>query len=178
MSGKLIGFYFKQVIGGLLTAEVLFPKYKEKVDAMRDDEWYEWDEYIEMVNELANKLQPVVVQNVGKQIVMQAKDLFVQQGFDSPDAILKDWNALFQANVKDAPARDAPRTTFYEPRQVVIEAGTAQPMPLIEGYLRGVVEMFGHYVASFRSEQIDSDQGPLFRFEMKWNRQTEPQPVL
>ena len=168
MPGKLSGFYFKTVVGELLTPEVLVPEYKRKIDAMRDKEWYDWDEYVNIVNVLAYMLDPAVVRDLGKGIVTRAKAWFVSQGFDSPDAILKDWHALFQANVKGAPERDGPHTTFYEPGHVVIEANTAQPRPLIEGYLRGVVDMFDGQVSRFDSQKSDGEQGPELRFEMWW----------
>jgi hypothetical protein len=169
MPGKLTGFYFKQVVGELLTPQVLIPEYKRKIDAMRDNEWYDWDEYVNIVNVLAYSLDPAVVCDLGKGIVTQAKELFISQGFDSPDVVLKDWYALFMANVKGAPERDGPHTTFYEPGHVVVEANTAQPQPLIEGYLRGVVDMFGCQVLRFKSEKMDSEQGPQLRFEIWWH---------
>ena len=130
---------------------------------MKDDEWYEWDDYCDMLQAIVKKLGPEVTKSIGKKIVMQSKEVFVSQGFDSPDTILKDYNALFAANVRGAPASDPPRTKSFSPGHVVIEAGKVQPKEVIQGYLDGIVKMYGNRVTSLTAE----DAGNVWRYELK-----------
>jgi hypothetical protein len=170
MAGKLSGFYFKQVINALMNPNITIRKHAKHIENMRDDEWYDWSEYVEIVSEIAQKLSPRVLENIGRDIVAQSKPLFEQQGFDSPDKILEDYYALFSANIKDAPEADEVRTVQYEPGHVIIEAGLAQPAPLVKGYLRGIVEMFDRDIQSFTCHEVKSKKGfHVNRIELTWN---------
>lgn len=73
MAGKLSGFYFKQVINALMNPNITLRKYAKHIENMQDNEWYDWDEYIEIVNEIAKKLSPRVLENIGRDIVAQSK---------------------------------------------------------------------------------------------------------
>ncbi|GAK59273.1 hypothetical protein U27_06250 [Candidatus Vecturithrix granuli] len=170
MAGKLSGFYFKQVVNALMNPNITLRKYAKHIENMRDDGWYDWDEYIEIVNEIAQKLSPRVLENIGRDLVTQSKPLFVQQGFDTPDKILEDYYALFSANIKGAPAKDEVHTVSYEAGHAIIEAGLAQPTALVKGYLRGIVEMFDQQIQSFTCEEVKNDKGfKVNRMELTWN---------
>lgn len=170
MAGKLSGFYFKQVINALMNPNITLRKYAQHIENMQDAEWYDWDEYIEIVNEIAKKLSTLVLENIGRDIVTQSKPLFEQQGFDSPDKILEDYYALFAANIKGAPVEDEVRTVQYEPGHVIIEAGLAQPAALVKGYLRGIVEMFDKEIQSFTCQEVKGSRGfNVNRMELTWN---------
>lgn len=170
MPGKLSGFYFKQVVNALLNPNMTLRKYAKHIENMRDDGWYDWDEYVEIVNEIAQKLSPKVLENVGRDVVTRAKPLFVQQGFDTPDKILENYYALFSTNIKGAPAQDEVRTVQYEAGHAIIEAGLVQPAALVKGYLRGIVEMFDRQIQSFTCQEVHSSKGfRVNRIELTWN---------
>jgi hypothetical protein len=168
MPGTLAGFYFKAVMSPMLTANVLFPEYKARVDRMVDDEWYSWDEYKRIVTTVANKLTYTSVCHIGMQIMASAKPLFVEQGFTSPDAFLKDWYVLVAANIKDVPEEDPPRTIEYTPGFAVIEASDAQPLALVEGYLRGAVKYYGGYLIELDAEEFERAGKTRYRWKVRW----------
>jgi hypothetical protein len=153
MSGELPGIYFKLVIGNLISAELLFPEYRDRIAAMAPDAMYPWDEYTKLARDVADKLPESTVVTIGKRIVRDSKASFAAQGFDSIDRILGDWKKLFSANIVGAPDEDFVSTQRFEPGKATLEAGLAQPAELVEGYLRGVVEMYGSRVKSFSIEE-------------------------
>ncbi len=164
LPGKLYGQFFKFVVNSLLSAEVIFPEYKEKVDQMDGNKWYSWDEYCEIVTAISNRLGDIVTKSVGTKIVTKSKESFQAQGYSSADSILKDYGKFFGAFVKDTPPRDPPRTIEYEEGHAIIEAGKIQPSSLIEGYLTGIIRMFGNNLKSMKAETV----GDVHRFEMAW----------
>ena len=168
MPGKLVGFYFKAVMAPMLTAKVLFPKYKARVDAMLDDQWYEWDEYKRMINAVADKLGHTTVCHIGMQVMASAKPLFTEQGFTTPDAFLKDWYVLVATNIKEVPEGDPPRTVAYSPGTAVIEASDAQPPALVEGYLRGAVKYYGGVLQELTTDEYLQDGALRFRWRVRW----------
>ena len=57
---------------------------------MKDDEWYSWDLYTQMLNDIANKLSPIVVKKVGKSVILAGKYIFIkEQGYDTLEKLLK-----------------------------------------------------------------------------------------
>lgn len=168
MAGKLAGFYFKAVIGSLIGASILYPEEKRRVEQMIDDEWYDWDEYVRMVSSMATKLKPSVVTHVGSQIVTKAKDIFVSQGFTSADQILERYENIFNANIKGAPPQDLVRTIRFAPGVATIEAGVAQSAPLVEGYLRGIVTMYGGFVESVETTTVQGPPWPANHITIRW----------
>jgi hypothetical protein len=161
MSGELPGIYFKLVIGNLLSAQILFPEYRSRIEAMAPDKMYPWDEYTKMARDIAEKLPESTVVMIGKRIVRESKASFAAQGFDSVERILGDWKKLFSANIIGAPDEDFVSTIRFEPGKATLKAGLAQPARLVEGYLRGVVEMYGRRVKSFSMES-----GPGRKFNL------------
>lgn len=169
MPSQLKGFYFKRVIGGLLGTEILFPALTKRLAEMSDDEWYDWEEFKGVLKEVAARLSPATMAAVGWRIITQAAPVFKQQGFDSPESILRDFLVLIHANVRDAPLDEVPRTVFFEPGHVVIEAGPAQPMALVKGELQAIVQIYGKVVLSLEANEIQGEKGPIYRFEMRWS---------
>jgi hypothetical protein len=154
MSGSLPGVYFKLVIGNLLSAQLMFPEYKQRIDSMEPQKAYPWDEYTKMMRDIAAKLPPTTIVLIGKKIVRESKGHFMSQGFGSAESILKDWGKLFSANIEGAPENDKVTTTEFAPGSVILKAGAAQPAKLVEGYMRGVVEMFGGQVSLFETKTL------------------------
>ena len=168
MPGQLPGMYFKLVIGNLLSAQLMFPEIKKRVEEMPADKLQPWDEYTGMMQKLAAAMPGATMVQVGKKIVRDSKAFFMSQGFDSADKILSDWGKLFTANIHGAPARDLVKTLSYEPKDAVLLGGLVQPAALVEGYMRGVVEMFGHRVTHFESAQVSHGGGEYNKLRIRW----------
>jgi hypothetical protein len=161
--------YFKLVIGNLLSAQLMFPELQKRVDEMKPEELHEWDEYTGMMQKLAAAMPAATIVQVGKKIVRDSKAYFMSQGFDSAEKILGDWGKLFAANITGAPARDMVKTISFEGKDAVLLAGVAQPAALVEGYMRGVVEMFGHRVSHFEATTINQGGVDYNKLRIRWS---------
>lgn len=166
--GQILGIHFKSAIGSMLTTRMLFPEVKQTVDAMDDNGWYPWDLYVDMTRKIAAELPAETVISVGKKNIVRAKQHFIAQGFDSTEKILKDWASIFNQNLRGTPREDLIRTVEFEPGRVTIEAGVAHVPQLVEGYMRGFVEIFGNVLTSFSSRPIKRDGKDYHRFDMTW----------
>lgn len=170
MPGRIPGSIFKIVIASLppATSAKLFPKKVECIAEMDGAAWYLWDDYTDLMQTIAAKLPPEVVVEIGKDIIRAAKPQFIRDGFTSPEGLLKDWAALFNAYIHGAPSRDLVRTETYAPGRVVIIGGVAQPSSLVEGYLRAVVEELGGTVTGLEVTQVILGGATYNRFVMTW----------
>lgn len=160
--------YFKLVIGNLLSAQLMFPDLQKRVEAMKPEQMHPWDEYTGMMQKLASSMPAATMVQVGKKIVRDSKSFFMSQGFDSTQKILSDWASLFAANISGAPAHDLVQTLSYEPGEAVLLAGIAQPAPLVEGYMRGVVEMFGHRITHFETTATTQGGASYNKLRVRW----------
>ena len=145
MPGRLPGLFFKLVVSNMLdnTNVVLFPQVRRRIAEMEPDALYPWDDFTDMMQTVAAKLPRETLVSIGKGIVGQSRDSYAKLGFMSLEQILRDWGAVFNSFIHGAPARDLVRAESFQPGRVSIVAGIAQPAALIEGYLRGVVEVYG-----------------------------------
>jgi len=169
VAGRIQGTYFKLVIGNLLSVRILFPEYKRRIDGMSPTGLYPWAEYTAMMQAIARELPTETMVQVGKKIVKDSKAYFASQGFDTAERILGDWAALMAANVLDLPPDDLVQTQAFSQGSVVIVAGAAQPAALVEGYMRGVAEMFGHRVTRFAARSVVRPSGASANeLQMSW----------
>lgn len=167
-SGQILGIHFKSAIGSMLMTQMLFPEVKQTVDAMDDHGWYPWDLYVDLTRKVAAELPVETVVAVGKKNIVKAKQHFIDQRFDSTEKILKDWASIYNQNLRDTPKEDLIRTIEFEPGRVVIEAGNAHVPQLVEGYMRGFVEIFGNVVTTFVARPTRRDGHGYHLFEMSW----------
>jgi hypothetical protein len=105
MPGKLRGIFFKGIVNSLLggSVNVLFPDIKAAIDKMHDDEWYDWDKFCSFSSQIAAKMTPSVIKSVGRKVVTGTKDIYLSQGFDTLEKLLKGYPEMFNANIKGAP---------------------------------------------------------------------------
>jgi hypothetical protein len=169
MPGTLAGGHFKSLINALLFAGVIAPEVRARIEAMRVDDQYPWDEFTGLAQDLAQKIPAGVLTTVGKKVCHGAVDTFRALGFDDAESILRDYRTFFEIIVVDAPARDAPETLMFEPGHVVITAGTTLPGPLLEGFFRGIVEAYGGRVETC-NVSVDPRGSRAVSFEMHYRK--------
>ncbi|HSI06870.1 MAG: hypothetical protein ACAI38_23265 [Myxococcota bacterium] len=145
MPGRLPGLFFKLVVSNMLenTSSVLFPQVRRRIAEMEPEALYPWDDFTDMMQTVAARLPRETLVSIGKRLVSEARESYAKLGFMNLEQILSDWGALFNSFIHGAPARDLVRTESFQPGRVAIVAGIAQPAALIEGYLRGVIEVYG-----------------------------------
>ncbi len=169
---QIQGIFFKNVIGGMLNSTELFPEYKAKVDAMDEEEWYDWDEFCAMTREIGAKLVPILMQKLGRSVVSGAKELFASQGLDSAEKILNNLNTLFMGSVRGAPNWQRFDTESYEEGKAVCITTVPQPISLVEGYLQGYIGMYGHLVTSLKTVEVSGKEHPTHQITITWQKGT------
>ncbi len=165
--GEILGIHFKSLVASFPTAAVREPEFRRKVDEMKPDGWYSWQLYIDMSYKLTSGIPHDAVVRVGKNNILRAKSVFVQQGFTAAEQILEDWGRVWNANLRGTLPSDLIVTHSYRPGAVVIAAGVAHVPGLIEGYMAGFVEAFAGRVTSCTRRASASDP-KLQLYSMQW----------
>lgn len=165
--GEILGIHFKSLVGSFPTAAVREPEYRRKVDAMKPDAWYSWQLYVEMSHKLSRGIPHDAIVRVGKNNILRAKAVFVQQGFNAAEQILEDWGRVWNANLRGTLPTDLIATRSYAPGSVTIEAGSAHVPGLIEGYMTGFVEAYGGRVISFSRKPMSTNPSRQL-YSMTW----------
>jgi hypothetical protein len=143
MPGTIPGRVFKRVISAVVESPnaSAVGHLVRRVAEMEPDARYSWDDYTDMMQTLAAKLPADALVDVGHRVIMQGQET-IRAGFTG-EQVMKDWGTLFNSSIHGAPARDLVRTESFESGRVSVVAGVAQPARIVEGYVRGVVDMFG-----------------------------------
>ena len=137
MPGKLIGAFFKSVVNAMLMADILVPEVKARVAAMKDDEWYPWDDYTEMVNSLASKLSPMTLRKCGINLMRASEAFYRSHGFEKMDHQMARFDEGFKASVVDAPPRTASRLSSSAPVSPSSASARSNPRPSSRGTSAG-----------------------------------------
>jgi len=166
--GEVLGSAFRFVISSLMGAELLLPTLRARVTAMRDDAWEPWPDYVAECRRVAALLADETVVQVGINVMSRARPLLEAQGFDTVEAAMTDWRAVFLANVRGLPKTELRRTLSVEPGKAVVSYPDALPAPLIEGFLRGCVAAYGRHVVGYTSKIESLDGSRRLRCEIAW----------
>ena len=150
MAGDIKGLFFKYLIGSMLedTAEYFFASTKQKIQGMTDDQWYSWDEFQQVAKEIGDKLGDVTTKGVGKRVIKQSKDVFIAQGYDSLEKLLRGYPEMFNANIQNVPVSQQVALLHYEQGKVEYNYPRGQPRALIEGYFTGFFLIYGTFFTS------------------------------
>jgi hypothetical protein len=167
--GEILGVHFKSLVASFPTAAVREPELRRKVEAMAADGWYSWQLYVDMSHKLTAGIPHDAIVRVGKNNILRAKSIFVQQGFTAAEQILEDWGRVWNANLRNTPPGDLIVTQAYSPGTVVIAAGEAHVPGLIEGYMSGFVEAYGGKVTSLTRKPSPSDATRMY-YTMSWEK--------
>jgi len=163
---KLQGVFLKSVIGSLLSGNLLFPDYKRRVEEMQDYEWYSWDLYTQMLQDISKKLAPIVVMKVGEKVILSGRDIFVKdQGFDTLEKLLKGYPDMFDKTIVGLPENEKIRLIKYEEGHVVMHYTTRQPKDFNEGVIRGFFKIYDKLLKKFSIQQISKD---YYEVEVWW----------
>lgn len=164
MAGQLLGAYFKAVIGSMLGASttLLFPQQRKRIDSMRDDAWYEWDEYVAMAAEFHAKLGDLTLGAIGQSSALKTLPLSQAAGFDTLEKVFGNFDALTREVVRALPPAESIRTVLFTRDQVVLESDTRLPPALLTGVFRGFLLGFGKVVTT---EQVER-RGSTVRFTL------------
>jgi hypothetical protein len=163
---KLKGVFLKTVICSLMKGNILFPEFKKMIDDMRDDEWYSWDLYTQMLQDLTKKLDSVTVTNIGIKLILSEPDIFVnKQGFDTIENLLKGYPDMFNQTIVGLPNYERIKLIKYEPGHVVMHYTVRQPKAFNEGIIKGFFKLYNKTIKSFKIEQVNKN---YYEVEVIW----------
>lgn len=178
MAGRVLGKHFIAVVAQLLDHSDADPGSiaREQAALARVDPESErpWTEFTATVSRVAESVRPRALVEIGERIVTAAKAEFERWGFDSAEKVLADWDAPFGASIIDAPEEQSVITIKYEPGHAFLRAGVVLPAALIEGYIRGVVAMFGAQLSDLACHRVAMDGRPFHLFELRWRASAVP----
>ncbi|HLT36854.1 MAG TPA: hypothetical protein VK034_11220 [Enhygromyxa sp.] len=181
MAGRVLGKHFIDVIDQLLADSDAGPEFvareRAALAAIEPDAERPWDEFTAAVSRVAATVRPRALIEIGERIVAAAKPEFERWGFDSAEKVLTDWDAPFGAAIIDAPEEQSVITIKYEPGHAFLRAGAVLPAELIEGYIRGVVAMFGASLSELACHRVTMDGRPFHLFELRWRGSPVPRVV-
>jgi hypothetical protein len=172
MAGLVLGRYFKLVVRPLLAAqsghEAQKSELQARMAAMEDEQEVAWDEFAAAVARASSGVHERDQAAIGERIIGASKGSFERWGFDSAESMLADLDAPFGALILDPPEHERLTTAKYEPGYALFRVGTAHPAALLEGYLRGIVELFGSTVHGLASHLVSMDGQRYHLLELRW----------
>ncbi|WP_164017433.1 hypothetical protein [Pyxidicoccus trucidator] len=164
MSGEIQGAWFKAILGSMTAASSRFPEHQVRINSMRDDTWYAWEDYVRMAGELQAALGDRAVEAIAQRSAMRMLPLARSVGFDSVEKVFGDFDALVRGMVRGLPATDSTRTVSFMPLTAELETTTRLPNSLLLGTFRGLLMGFGKIV----TEAKVTTRGGLRRFSLRW----------
>ncbi|MFP2911418.1 hypothetical protein ACLESD_41615 [Pyxidicoccus sp. 3LFB2] len=164
MSGEIQGAWFKAILGSMTAASSRFPAQQVRINSMRDDIWYAWEDYVRMTGEFQAALGDRAVEAIAQRSAMRMLPLARSLGFDSVEKVFGDFDALLRGMVKDLPPVDSTRTVAFMPLAAELETASRLPSSLLLGTFRGLLMGFGKIVTEAKVTTGDG----LRRFSVRW----------
>lgn len=164
----VLGRYFKLVVSPLLEAKSGSSGLKARIGAMSDEQEVAWEEFAEAVAQASQDVHEREQAAIGERIIWASKPSFERWGFDSAESMLGDLDAPFCALILDPPEHERLTTAKYEPGYALFRIGTAHPAALLEGYLRGIVEVWGSTVHGLARHVVSMDGQRYHLLELRW----------
>lgn len=166
-NGEVLGTHLQKVIQAMPASEVALGNYSALADDLDPNGWYDWNLFVTSTHAIAARLPSDTLIEIGKRLVHTAEELLVQQGFDSLDKVMSDWSAVFRANTRGVPDIDWIQTAAFERGHVVIEFSDAHVPEMVEGYMRGFVELFDNTVTAFQAS-LRSKSPRIYCYDMRY----------
>ncbi len=164
MTGEIQGAWFKAILGSMTAASSRFPEHQVRINSMRDDTWYAWEDYVRMTGELQVALGDRAVEAIAQRSAMRTLPLARSLGFDSVEKVFGDFDSLLRGMVRELPPSDSTRTVAFMPLAAELETGSRLPSALLVGTFRGLLMGFGKLVTDAKV----TSRGGLRRFSVRW----------
>ncbi|PRQ09916.1 hypothetical protein ENSA7_03310 [Enhygromyxa salina] len=169
----VVGRYYRQVLTELLHefsgSNPGKAALEARVSTLVDDGEYPWLAFTTDVARASEQIAHSSLVAAGRRIVGASKPEFERWGFDSAEAILTDLDAPFGATIIDPPEHERMMTAKYEPGYALLCVGAVHPAGLVEGYLRGIVEMYGGTVSDLVCHAVQMEGHAMHLIELRWS---------
>lgn len=181
MAGRVLGKHLIDVSGQLLAHSEADPtviaREQAAIAAVDPESERPWEEFTATLSRIAESVPAAALVEVGAQIVAANKAEFEGWGFDSAEKVLADWDAPFGASIIDAPEEQSVITLKYELGHAFLRAGVVLPAALIEGYVRGVITMFGAELVELGCHRVVMEGRPFHLLEVRWRSNPVPRMI-
>jgi hypothetical protein len=181
MAGRVLGKHYRELVDQLLVHSQAEPAFiagvQAELEAIDPDTERPWAEYTATLAKVADTVRRQALVTAGQAIVRRAKPEFEAWGFDTAEKVLADWDAPFGSMIIDAPEEQSVITLKYQVGQAYLRAGAVLPAPLIEGYIRGVLEVFGGELLELACHRVAMDGLRYHLFEVRWRANAVPRTL-
>lgn len=164
----VLGRYFKLVVTPLLHAGPGCSEVDARLDTIDDEQEVPWEEFATTLARAADRVGERELIEIGERIIRASKSAFERWGFDSAESMLTDLDAPFGAMILDPPEHERLTTAKYEPGYAVFRVGVGHPGALLQGYLRGIVEVHGGTVNTLDRHLVHMDGQAYHLLELRW----------
>ncbi|MFC0213612.1 EAL domain-containing protein [Paenibacillus chartarius] len=163
---KLKGQFCKFVIRSLIAGDKKFPEYQKRIEEMLDDEWYSWDLYTDMLQDISMRVTEHALKNAGRAIVKHGRKFFVEElGYRSLEDLLIGYREVFDGAISGLPEHERAKVMHYEIGRFVVHYTVRQPLKFSEGVVCGFFEMFDTEVKNIESRRADEH---YYEFTFTW----------
>lgn len=169
------GFYFKSMIGGLLTASVLFPEIAQRVKSIGDDDWVPWPEYLEAIAQISATLSEQVVRTTAIKLMIASMPFFEARGHTGPESIFATWNETWEENIRGTSRRERMWCTHATPGHVLFEMGLQLSGPFSQGIAEGIVHAYKQTIENSKLWQ-EHTRHPVHRVELRYRKRATSLP--
>ena len=169
MPGRILGKGFKSLLQQVIGDPIVGAEMTRRVHEMSDDGWYPYEEYVEVLRRLEDKLSTRGLAALAFNAAYGEREAIKAAGFDTPEKIFANYAALIGFYTKDLEVGSIPQTLSVGPNHATLEIQDEIPRSFSEGYLRGFVAATGGTLDRFAVLAFEREGLPFLRFEVRWS---------
>ena len=160
--------YFKVMIQSITAGRSFFKHHIDRVEAMNDMEWYPWNDYITILNEISDELDPSVLKSIGKNIIINQKTAFLGSGMTKLSQLFPILNELYKAQIKETPVHEQIETIKSGEYSTVLEMSKNIPVALNEGFYHGFAHIFNEIIKTIDHNLVIRDGYEKMEYRITW----------
>jgi hypothetical protein len=166
IEGEILGKFFKNVIGAMVTSEIKFPLIYGEVEQLKDNSWYPLQRFSKILYEIAEKMPPIVMMKIGKNVGLAQNKMLEMLGIYSFEELIKDMSIRLTGLVRNVDLKKIIKTINYHLDKKILVAGfsTITPAAYDEGILRGGFQSFYKFIVKFDHIR----EGNIDIFTIEW----------
>ncbi|MFX0023053.1 MAG: hypothetical protein ACFE9S_12070 [Candidatus Hermodarchaeota archaeon] len=163
--GEIHGSYFKQVMSAMMTAEYTLPELSKEVSELDERTWYPLQIFSDMLYKVAEKMPPIVMCKIGRNIFLAAQDTLLKFGFDTFDKLGRDVSITLTGIVRKVDPKKIQKTNYWSSNKAIIAYSKITPAAYSEGIIRGALQMYKKILLNFEI----TENGDFNIFTLEFN---------
>jgi hypothetical protein len=169
VAGQIRGTGFKSLLSQVIGDPIVGPEMTRRVREMSDDAWYPYEDYVEVLRRLEDKLSTRGLAALAFNSAYGARADLLANGYTTPEKVFADYGKFVGMYAKDLDPMYVPVTLSVGPTHAALEIAEGIPRSFTEGYLRGFIAATGATLERLTVTPVERDQRPFLRFELRWS---------